>query len=124
MKPAASCSTNNARSFQVNSQPVAYPSLLGHQLSHHLLHPLFSFFESVGASTTDLAAGFAGLQSPLPCDVFLLTLRSIQGDQESRPSDEALMVLHRVGYDCSFPSSCSKQTSNGKVGCGTVQFSI
>lgn len=59
---------------------------------------------------------FAGLMSPLPCDVALLTLRTIQDiSADSRPSDEALMILHRRGYDCNLVNKCLKNTSGGKV---------
>ena len=104
--------------LQVNSLPLAYPSLLGHKLSHQLLHPLFAFLASADTPASErLLPTFAGLQTPFPCDIFLVTMRSIQGGKEPRPSDEALMVLHRNGYDCNFVSSCSKQTSGGKVSC-------
>jgi alpha-mannosidase II len=60
--------------------------------------------------------GFSGLKTRLPCDISLLMLRTIQNGAAYRPSDEALMVLHRRGYDCNVVNGCLKHTSGGKVG--------
>uniref|UniRef100_A0A8C6UGA6 Glycosyl hydrolase family 38 C-terminal domain-containing protein n=1 Tax=Neogobius melanostomus TaxID=47308 RepID=A0A8C6UGA6_9GOBI len=44
---------------------------------------------------------FAALGSSLPCDLHLLTLRTLESEQEAgRPSQEAALLLHRKGFDC------------------------
>ncbi|XP_031563899.1 alpha-mannosidase 2x-like isoform X2 [Actinia tenebrosa] len=103
-------------------ETLVYPSLLGHRLSDHLLRPQFTFYTQ--AETSDaygkLLPSFSGLTTPLPCDVSLLMLRTIQDGAASRPSDEALMIVHRRGYDCSVINKCLKNTSLGKVILGNL----
>ncbi|EDO40866.1 predicted protein [Nematostella vectensis] len=108
---------------QQNKRPdLAFPSLLTHLLSQHLLHPQFIFLAKPDAedTATSLSPGFTGLQSPLPCDVSLLMLRSVLEGEEEKPSGEALMVLHRRGYECGLSSSCIKDASGGKLKLGEL----
>ena len=37
-----------------------------------------------------------------PCDLHLVTARSIQGEGEPKATDETAVVLHRYGYDCGY----------------------
>ena len=55
------------------------------------------------------------MQSDLPNDIFMVTMRSVVDKQRPRPSGEALLVLHREGYDCNFECKCVAGTSRGKV---------
>ena len=99
-----------------NGSPVAYPSLLGHRMLHHLNHPLFTLFAASESSDSEnLLSDFNGLQSELPNDIFMVTLRSVADKQRPRPSGEALLVLHREGYDCNFQCKCLAKTSLGQV---------
>lgn len=101
---------------QPNGSPVAYPSLLGHRMLHHLNHPLFTLFAASESSDSEnLLSDFNGLQSELPNDIFMVTLRSVADKQRPRPSGEALLVLHREGYDCNFLCKCLAKTSAGQV---------
>lgn len=96
--------------------PLAYPSLLSHRLLHHLNHPLFTLITPAqSADSENLLSVFESLQSSLPSDVFMVTLRSIGDKQRPRPSGEALLVLHRLGYDCNFECKCLTTTSKGQV---------
>ena len=96
--------------------PLAYPSLLSHRLLHHLNHPLFTLVTPAeSADSANLLSNFNSLQSDLPNDIFLVTLRSIADKQRPRPSGEALLVLHRLGYDCNFECKCLATTSRGQV---------
>lgn len=96
--------------------PLAYPSLLGHRLLHHLNHPLFTLVTPAeSADSANLMSNFNSLQSDLPNDIFMVTLRSIADKQRPRPSGEALLVLHRLGYDCNFECKCLAMTSRGQV---------
>ncbi|KAJ7393930.1 hypothetical protein OS493_003599 [Desmophyllum pertusum] len=96
--------------------PLAYPSLLSHRLLHHLNHPLFTFVTPVeSADSVNLLSNFNSLQSDLPNDIFMVTLRSVADKQRPRPSGEALLVLHRLGYDCNFECKCLATTSRGQV---------
>ncbi|KAL9985464.1 hypothetical protein ACROYT_G007876 [Oculina patagonica] len=96
--------------------PLAYPSLLGHRLLNHLNHPLFTLLsQAESADSANLLSNFNSLQSDLPNDIFMVTLRSIADKQRPRPSGEALLVLHRLGYDCNFECKCLATTSRGQV---------
>lgn len=96
--------------------PLAYPSLLGHRLLFHLNHPLFTLVApEESADSANLLSNFNSLQSDLPNDIFMVTLRSIADKQRPRPSGEALLVLHRLGYDCNFECKCLATTSRGQV---------
>lgn len=96
--------------------PVAYPSLLAHRLLHHLSHPLFTLLTPAESpDSTDLLSNFECLRSDLPSDVFMVTLRSLEDKQRPRPSGDALLVLHREGYDCNFDCKCLERTSRGQV---------
>jgi len=96
--------------------PVAYPSLLAHRLLHHLAHPLLALLTPIELSNDiDLKSSFNSLRSDLPSDIFMVTLRSVEDKQRPRPSGEALLVLHREGYDCNFECKGIGRTSRGQV---------
>ena len=102
--------------LQQDDVPVAYPSLLAHRLLHHLSHPLFTLLTPAESpDSTDLLSNFECLRSDLPSDVFMVTLRSLEDKQRPRPSGDALLVLHREGYDCNFDCKCLERTSRGQV---------
>ena len=95
---------------------MAYPSLLSHRLLHHLNHPLFTLLTPAESPNSgNLLSDFNSMQSDLPNDIFMVTMRSVVDKQRPRPSGEALLVLHREGYDCNFECKCVAGTSRGKV---------
>lgn len=103
-----------------NKSPVSYPSLLSHMTSSFLNHPFLPMVLSgqLPASSFDLLSEFPLLQSPLPCDIHLVNLRTIQSKMGKGYSDEAALILHRKGFDCQFSSKgiglpCS--TTQGKI---------
>ena len=106
----------NANILQQVDGPVAYPSLLAHRLLHHLAHPLLALLTPIELSNDiDLKSSFNSLRSDLPSDIFMVTLRSVEDKQRPRPSGEALLVLHREGYDCNFECKGIGRTSRGQV---------
>ena len=112
-------------SLHQDDVPVAYPSLLGHRLLHHLNHPLFTLLTPAESPDSEsLLSNFNSLQSELPNDIFMVTLRSVADKQRPRPSGEALLVLHREGYECNFECKCLARTSRGQVSKQLEQFSI
>lgn len=90
--------------------PVTYNSLASHTVSQHLLHPISVLHHS---HATKLRSQFAGLTRPLPCDTFIVNLRTIQKRLEPEPTERAALLIRRHGYDCSFQTWCN--TSQGKV---------
>ncbi|CAG9768680.1 unnamed protein product [Ceutorhynchus assimilis] len=103
------------RSFNVPTGPVEppkqepfpRPSLYATHLSNSLNYPAQAFIlDQEHQSTSPEKLMF--LNKPLPCDVHLLNLRT-QSDYEYSqfPSNSALMVMHRQGYDCSVSSNYS-----------------
>ncbi|KAM5331699.1 alpha-mannosidase 2 isoform 2-T2 [Glossophaga mutica] len=99
-------------------KPVSYPSLLSHITSSFLNHPVLTMTEKVPVPTLQLLGEFSPLLSSLPCDIHLLNLRTIQSKVDGKYSDEAALILHRMGFDCRFSSRstgllCS--TTQGKI---------
>ncbi|XP_030049323.1 alpha-mannosidase 2 [Microcaecilia unicolor] len=97
---------------------ISYPSLLSHITSSFLNQPFISMAASSDLNVPQLLNAFSPLTSPLPCDVHMLNLRTIQSKVDSAPSDEAALILHRRGFDCRFSNKdmglfCS--TTQGKI---------
>ncbi|XP_039279296.1 alpha-mannosidase 2 [Nilaparvata lugens] len=94
------------------------PSLLSNHLSASLLYPpgLFVVEEPPGDDEMTphrrrptLRNNVHLVSRPLPCDVHLLTLRTVSDQTFTQfPSNSALMVLHRQGFACNVPSSLPK----------------
>ncbi|KAI1905296.1 hypothetical protein AGOR_G00014640 [Albula goreensis] len=100
------------------ARPVSYPSVLSHVSSMFLNHPFIPMALSLDFQSFQLSP-YSPLASPLPCDVHLVNLRTIQSKKEgSGPSDEAALILHRRGFDCDFSNRntgllCT--TTRGKI---------
>lgn len=57
--------------------------------------------------------------SSFPCDLHLVTARSIQGESNSKATAETAIVLHRYGYDCGYgmtPLLCTPLGSKVIIG--------
>uniref|UniRef100_A0A8C6ULI0 Alpha-mannosidase n=1 Tax=Neogobius melanostomus TaxID=47308 RepID=A0A8C6ULI0_9GOBI len=76
-------------------------SLLSHLSSLSLAHPPVTMATPDRTPAAPKLRPFAALGSSLPCDLHLLTLRTLESEQEAgRPSQEAALLLHRKGFDC------------------------
>ncbi|XP_074661224.1 alpha-mannosidase 2-like [Tubulanus polymorphus] len=99
-------------------QPGGYASLLAHQMSLQLIHPLHVMPQRIGASTAQMAPEHRPMAaaSSLPCDVHMLNLRTLRdGDHTDAPRTDAALILHRLLYDCSLPADglkCSTYSSS------------
>ncbi|XP_060924027.1 alpha-mannosidase 2 [Limanda limanda] len=85
----------------VGGASVEHLSLLAHLSSLSLCHPPVTM---VTHSITKLPKlrPFQPLSSSLPCDIHLLNLRTLEDAQKAEsPSQEAALLLHRKGFDCS-----------------------
>lgn len=109
------------RSFNVPTAPVEgpkvesfpRPSLYAAHLSNALNYPAQTFIvdQDQQASVPDK---LRFLKRPLPCDVHLMNLRTQADFEYSQfPSPNALMILHRQGYDCAI---------NSNYTCNVVKF--
>lgn len=79
---------------------VSNPSIVANLLSEGLLYPADVFVVET-ESDHYLLPGAALINRPTPCDVHLLNLRTVTDPVfQQFPSQSALMVLHRKGYDC------------------------
>ncbi|XP_069481585.1 alpha-mannosidase 2 [Ambystoma mexicanum] len=101
-----------------DKKSVSYPSLLSHMTSSFLHYPVIPMATTSDSSVPELLKYFSPLTSPMPCDMHLLNLRTIQSKVDALPSDEAAMILHRKGFDCGFENKdmglhCS--TTQGKI---------
>ncbi|KAJ8313401.1 hypothetical protein KUTeg_009029 [Tegillarca granosa] len=98
-----------------------YPSLQSHMTYLHLVHPLFVIPQSDRAGSISVSPLFSPLSKPLPCDIHLLNLRTLQNKDDNKevkyiPRDESALLLHHLGIDCGFPNQglfC--EASEGKV---------
>ncbi|XP_001504635.1 alpha-mannosidase 2 [Equus przewalskii] len=104
--------------MEEEKKSVSYPSLLSHITSSFLNHPVFSMTEKIPVPTLQLLGEFSPLLSSLPCDIHLVNLRTIESQENDKPSDEAALILHRKVFDCRFSSRdtgllCS--TTQGKI---------
>uniref|UniRef100_A0A8C0IPV6 Uncharacterized protein n=1 Tax=Chelonoidis abingdonii TaxID=106734 RepID=A0A8C0IPV6_CHEAB len=70
---------------------------------------------------------FRPLSATVPCDFHILNLRTLQAEvrDDSLPSAEMALILHRKGFDCGLEAkhlafNCT--TSQGKVGLGHPLF--
>lgn len=97
--------------------PLTYHSLASNTISQHLSHPI-SVLHHSHTDTSTLRPEFAGLTRALPCDMFIVNLRTIQKGLEPEPTEQAALLLRRHGYDCSFPSWC--RTTMGKIPLSTL----
>ncbi|KFV86715.1 Alpha-mannosidase 2x, partial [Struthio camelus australis] len=98
-----------------DSRPISFPSLLSHITSMHLM-PVAQ--EKLAPPAL---RSFLPLSTTLPCEFHILNLRTLQAEDDSLPSVEAALILHRKGFDCSLEAknlgfNCT--TSQGKVGLG------
>ncbi|CAH1251351.1 MAN2A1 [Branchiostoma lanceolatum] len=100
---------------------VDYPSLTSHSVSQLLNHPVYAFIRNKlpgegPAGDVKLSGSVQPLVKALPCDIHFVNLRTVQAMDAPAPTQESVLLLHRKGFDCSFPAnglSCS--TTGGKV---------
>lgn len=86
---------------EVGGASVEHLSLLAHLTSLSLCHPPITMFAPSDRKLPKLHP-FQPLLSSLPCDIHLLNLRTLEDAQEAEsPSQEAALLLHRKGFDCS-----------------------
>uniref|UniRef100_A0A0D9RWW5 Alpha-mannosidase n=1 Tax=Chlorocebus sabaeus TaxID=60711 RepID=A0A0D9RWW5_CHLSB len=106
-----------------DSHSTSYPSLLSHLTSMYLNTPALA----LPVARTQLPGpglrSFHPLASSLPCDFHLLNLRTLQAEEDTLPSAEMALILHRKGFDCGLEAknlgfNCT--TSQGKVALGSL----
>ncbi|XP_062998818.1 alpha-mannosidase 2x isoform X1 [Elgaria multicarinata webbii] len=83
-----------------DNQPVSYPSLLSHMTSMHLNAEVLVMPVVQEKLPPPALRSFLPLLATMPCDFHLLNLRTLQGEDDSLPSMEAALILHRKGFDC------------------------
>jgi len=81
-------------------ESLSYPSLTAHRMSWELLHPSRSMILKKDSPVVLLPKISPLKDRTWPCDLHLLNLRSIQNAKKAEPTDQAALLLHRVGYDC------------------------
>ncbi|NXV73003.1 MA2A2 mannosidase, partial [Atlantisia rogersi] len=106
-----------------DGRPVSFPSLLSHITSMHLNGEALVLPVAPGQPAPPALRSFAPLGTTLPCDFHILNLRTLQAEDDSLPSAEAALILHRKGFDCSLEAknlgfNCT--TSQGKLALGSL----
>ncbi|OWF39114.1 Alpha-mannosidase 2x [Mizuhopecten yessoensis] len=108
----------NRKSPKPKDKMIGYPSLQAHVSYLHLTHPIFISPENPDAMTHRYLPSFSPLAEPLPCEVHLLNLRTLQNRDDDptvrfKPRNEAGLLLHSLGHDCKFPNKGLLCHSNG-----------
>ncbi|XP_030353701.1 alpha-mannosidase 2x isoform X4 [Strigops habroptila] len=107
-----------------DGRPISFPSLLSHITSMHLNTEALVMPVAQEKPAPLALRSFMPLSTALPCDFHILNLRMLQAEQdESLPSAEAALILHRKGFDCSLEAknlgfNCT--TSQGKLALGSL----
>uniref|UniRef100_A0A8D2QEH2 Alpha-mannosidase n=1 Tax=Zonotrichia albicollis TaxID=44394 RepID=A0A8D2QEH2_ZONAL len=107
------------RRSTANKRPISFPSLLSHITSVHQNAEALVMPVALEKPALPALRSFVPLATTLPCDFHILNLRTLQDD--SLPSAEAALILHRKGFDCSLEAknlgfNCT--TSQGKLALG------
>lgn len=102
---------------------TSYPSLLSHLTSMSLNAPALALPVAKRQPPDPGLRSFHPLASSPPCDFHLLNLRTLQAEDDTLPSAEAALILHRKGFDCGLEAknlgfNCT--TSQGKVALGNL----
>lgn len=88
----------------------AYPSLLSLALSDRLQQPLQVFYSHIDSDV--FFATFQPMKVALPCDVALLSLRSLATGNLNYNGTS--FIVHRRAYDCDFTASDLQCAASGK----------
>ncbi|KAL5019936.1 hypothetical protein ScPMuIL_002828 [Solemya velum] len=100
---------------------VKYPSLLAQVASLQLIHPTFIIPKNSQTNGQELLPSLSLLSEELPCEIHLLNLRIMQNSEDDNdlryvPKKTSALLLHRLGFDCSFPSGgLACKTADSKV---------
>ncbi|NXU52428.1 MA2A2 mannosidase, partial [Turnix velox] len=105
-----------------DGRPISFPSLLSHLTSMHLNAEVL-LMPVLQEKPPPSLRSFLPLSAPLPCDFHILNLRTLQAEDETQPSAEAALILHRKGFDCSLEAknlgfNCT--TSQGQLSLGSL----
>ncbi|KAK2524447.1 Man2a2 [Columba guinea] len=106
-----------------DGRPVSFPSLLSHLTSMHLNAEALVLPMAQEKPSPPALRSFLPLSTTLPCDFHILNLRTLQAEDDSLPSAEAALILHRKGFDCSLEAknlgfNCT--TSQGRLALGSL----
>ncbi|XP_074862541.1 alpha-mannosidase 2x isoform X3 [Carettochelys insculpta] len=104
-----------------DSRPVSFPSLLSHITSMHLNAEVLVMPVAQEKPAPPALHSFWPLAAAVPCDFHILNLRTLQAEDDSLPSAETALILHRKGFDCGLEAkhlgfNCT--TSQGKLSLG------
>ena len=84
---------------------IGYPSIFAQKLSWELLHPLNTMSLDSKEMPTSLQRSYSPLnQHQWPCDIHLVNLRTLPVEDQHSATDQAALLLHRVGYESSLTS--------------------
>lgn len=102
----------------IKAKLSGFPSMLAHVAYLHLVHKIQKIPQKSSLEVPPLLSQNFFLSVPLPCDVHLLNLRSLQKSYDGviTRGDDSALLLHRFGVDCGIPSSGLQcKDTQGKV---------
>lgn len=84
-----------------NPKKYNVPSLHVHHLTNILNYPANIFINQASMGNVDVHKKLSLLKKPLPCDLNLFNLRTLNDANEVIfPSQSALLIVHKLSYDC------------------------
>ncbi|EMP36062.1 Alpha-mannosidase 2x [Chelonia mydas] len=106
-----------------DSRPISFPSLLSHMTSMHLNAEVLAMPVTQEKPAPPALRSFQPFSGTVPCDFHILNLRTLQAEDDSLPSAEMALILHRKGFDCGLEAkhlgfNCT--TSQGKFSLGSL----
>lgn len=83
---------------ELSDGKFTYPSLQSNVISEFLNHPLQKLYTSINSDI--FLPSFVPLQQPLPCDVFIVNLKTLF--KSDLTYNGTSLILHRKGFRCGF----------------------
>lgn len=114
------CNTCQSDPFLIlqgsQSRSDGYPSLSAHKVLHDLLYPVHQLVWNDQSEDVDLHTSFKPALADSGSDIHVVNLRTgalLPDDEPVQPSSSITLLLHRLGYDCCFPTVGSNATTSG-----------
>lgn len=93
----------------LNEEKFTYPSLQSIVINEYLNQPIQKMYTPINSDIISL--NFSPLPQPLPCDIFVVNMKSLWNDKNNSIG----LTLHRRGFRCGFPDDglqCSENNVN------------
>lgn len=97
-------------------RPDGYPSLSAHRALHELLYPVHKLVWNDKVNDIKFHPNFRPAILDSGSDIHVVNLRTgtlLPDDEAVQPSSTVSLILHRLGYDCCYPTVGFNGSSRG-----------